>query len=115
MIHSRHVWTTSAFVLCLLAVNRDSAAQSTAPVRGNVAFEGKPLAAGRIVFYFDDEFVGAKIKNGAYKIRQVPAGTWSVAIESEDVPAKYRGEETSGLRVQVKGMVSNRIDFDLRK
>ena len=69
MIPSRHAWAAAAF-LCLVTSGRDSVAQATAPVRGHVTFEGKPLAAGRIIFYlFDDEFVGAKIKNGAYKLK----------------------------------------------
>src|SRR3954454_20599057 len=103
MPHPRPVLAAAALAVCLLAVGRDSAAQTTAPVRGRVAMEGKPVAAGRIVFYVgDDEFVGARIKDGAFKLKYVPAGTWSVAIESADVPEKYRKEETSGLRVEVK-------------
>src|SRR5947209_2167944 len=106
MIRSRHAWAAAAFLLCLVASGRDSAAQSTSPVRGHIRFEGKPVAAGRIIFYLlDDEFVGAKIKNGDYKLKYVPPGTWQVAIESEEVPEKYRGEETSGLRVQLKARV----------
>ena len=116
MIPSRHAWAAAAFLLCLVASGRDSAAQSTTPVRGHVTFEGKPVAAGRIFFYLlDDEFVGAKIKNGDYKLTHIPPGTWTVAIESEDVPEKYRGEETSGLRVQVRGRVANQFDFELKK
>jgi hypothetical protein len=114
MTHPRHVLAASALALCLLSIGPDAAAQATAPVRGKVAFEGKPVAAGRIVFYIDDdEFLGAKIKNGAFRLKHVPAGTWHVAIESDDVPAKYRGEETSGLRVEVKGRVANQFDFEL--
>jgi hypothetical protein len=116
MIHRRHVLAAVVLGLCLLATGRDSAAQSGTPVHGNVKFEGKPLAAGRIVFYLDDdEFIGAKIKDGRFKLRYVPEGTWRVAIESLDVPAKYRGEETSGLSVQVRAGVTNRFDFELAK
>jgi hypothetical protein len=114
MIRSRQVWGAVAISLSLMAYGRGAAAQTTAPVSGHVVFNGKPLAAGKIVFYLDDdEFVGAKIKDGRFKLRRAPAGTWRVAIESDDVPAKYRGEETSGLSVRIKAGVANQFDFEL--
>ena len=97
MIRSRQVWGAVAIFLGLVTNGREAAAQTPTRISGHVAFNGKPLAAGKLVFSLDDdEFVGARIKDGRFKLKYVPSGTWRVAIESDDVPAKYRGEETSG-------------------
>jgi hypothetical protein len=101
--------------LSLFATRSASADETDAPVKGVVHVEGKPVVAGKIIFYVDDdEFVGAKIKDGKYKITRVPAGNWRVAIESKEVPEKFWDEETSGLQVRIKARVSNTIDFDLK-
>ena len=111
---STQVTTVLALSLSLFAIRSASADETDAPASGTITVKGEPLAAGRIIFYIEgDKFVGAKIKDGKYKITRVPAGDWRVTIESKDVPVKYWGEETSGLQVKIKARMSNVIDFDL--
>src|SRR5262245_58860160 len=114
MFAVRH--STCIFLFAGLALlhsgKRVMADDSTAPVRGTITVNGKPLAAARIFFFIDeDQFVGAKVKEGAYKLDRVPVGNHVVAIEFEGVPPKY--SDKSELRVEIK-LGSNIIDFDLR-
>ena len=81
-------------------------------VRGKITVNGKPLAAGRIFFFIDeDQFVGAKVKDGVYQVDRVPVGTHVVAVEFKGVPARY--SDKSELWVEVK-QGKNDVDFDLR-
>jgi hypothetical protein len=76
-----------------------------ATVEGKVTYNGKPLDDAVITFHLkDDQFVGAKIKDGQFRVDRVPAGTVKVTIESKKValPAKFADPETSGLSVEVK-------------
>jgi hypothetical protein len=96
------------FAACAVFVSgaRVSAAdEELATVEGRVTYKGQPLAGGTITFHLkDDQFVGAKIKDGRFRVDRVPAGTVRVTIESQKVrlPAKYASEETSGLSAEVK-------------
>jgi hypothetical protein len=84
----------------------------TAPVRGTITVDGKPLAAARIFFVLaDDQFVGAKVKDdGTYKVDRVPVGRHTVSIEFKGARAAYSNE--SVLRVEVKNG-ENVLDFAL--
>jgi hypothetical protein len=104
-----------ALALVLLAARHAAADEATPAIGGFVTLDGKPFEAGKIIFYLDDDqFVGARIKTGVYKVSRVPAGTWRVAIEAEGIPAKYSSEEATPLRVEVKAG-TNHFDLDLRK
>lgn len=84
----------------------------TATVQGKITVDGKPLAAGKIFFFIgEDQFVGAKVKDGVYKVDRVPIGKRVVAVEFKGVPARY--SDKSELRVEVrKG--ENELIFDLK-
>jgi hypothetical protein len=74
-------------------------------VGGKVIFNGQPLSEGAITFHFkDDQFVGAKIKDGMFKVDRVPVGTVKVTIESKKVtlPAKFADPDTSGMQPEIK-------------
>ena len=84
-------------------------------VEGQVTFKGKPVPDGTITFHLkDDQFVGAKIKHGKYRVDRVPVGEFKVTIESKKIrlPAKYAGEDTSGLTLTAK-KGKNAADFEL--
>src|SRR4051794_32271410 len=103
---SRHALPATALVLD--AGRPAPADEAYPPVAGTVTVEGQPFAGGKITFYLGgDEFVGAKLRDGRYKLTRLPAGTWRVGVEGEGVPAKYASEETTGLTVEVRGGVSN--------
>ena len=103
-----------ALALTCLSVRPASADEPIAIVDGTVTVEGKPLAAGRIFFHLDDDqFFGAKIKEGRYKASRAPVGTWKVTVEGEAVPKRYASEETSPLTVQIKEG-TNTFDIDFK-
>jgi hypothetical protein len=101
------------FSLILLSGGRVSAADGT--IKGNITVNGKPLAAGKITFHLDnDQFVGAKVKNGSYTVDRVPVGTHRITVEGEGVPARYSSEDTTGLMAEVKEG-ANQFDVALQK
>jgi hypothetical protein len=76
-----------------------------ATVGGKVTYNGKPLDDAVITFHLkDDQFVGAKIKDGQFRVDRVPVGTVKVTIESRKValPAKFADSETSGMSAEIK-------------
>lgn len=85
-----------------------------AMVEGAITYKGVAVPNGTIIFHLpDDQFVGAKIKDGKYRVDRVPAGTAKVTITSGKVrlPAKFAGPETSGLTIEVK---AGKATFDIR-
>ena len=71
-----------ACIALLYSGARAVADDATVPVRGTITVDGKPLTAGKIFFFIDeDQFVGAKVKDGVYKVDHVPVGTHVVAVE----------------------------------
>jgi hypothetical protein len=86
----------------LLPSHPAAADEASSAVKGKVTLEGKPLASGRIIFHLkNDQFVGAKIKDGEYSVERVPAGTWRIMVEGQGVPWRYNSDEKSGLQVEV--------------
>ena len=74
---------------------------------------GKPII-GKITFHWDDQFVGAKVKeDGKFKVNRVMIGKYKVTIEGKDVPANFASEEDSSLTVEVKEG-DNSFNFDLQ-
>jgi hypothetical protein len=110
MITPRSMMSATAFALAfaLFIAGPVSADEPTPAIGGFVTFQGKPLNSGKIIFYLsDDEFVGSKIKNGAYKSTRVPVGAWEVSIEGVGIP--------SLLTFTVQVMVGTHVfDFDLK-
>src|SRR5262245_22416557 len=101
-----------AAVLC--AGPRAGAGDDTASVHGLVTWNGKPLDEGRVfIFVGDDQFVGAKIKDGRYKVDRVPVGEHAVGIEGRGVHPRYMESPASRKKISVtKG--TNEINFDLK-
>ena len=113
--------TCASTALIALVLVASSCPALTAPrevmvtVKGKVTVNGQPLASGRIFFHFDDDqFVGAKVKDGAYTLRRVAPGRYKVSIEGEGLPAAYAAENTTPLLVEV-GNGNATIDLDLKK
>jgi hypothetical protein len=82
-----------------------AAAEQLATVGGKVIYNGRPLTGGTITFHLkDDQFVGARIKDGRFLVHRVPFGAAKVTIESRKVrlPEKFASPETSGLSVEIK-------------
>ena len=95
------------------------AADDIATVEGRVLLDGEPLGEGaRIFFHFGDgQFVGAKVKDGKFKMKAVPTGTYKVTVEwskkgAQLLPPKYSEEDKSELRVEVK-KGANTLNFEL--
>jgi hypothetical protein len=110
-------------LLVALAVARLHAAppagvdEKFAPVNGTVTLDGKPLAEARVLFHQGDQFVGAKIRGGKYRVRWVPVGGHKVTVEllkegKSVLPPKFSEEDKAVLRVEVKEGV-NVLDFSL--
>jgi hypothetical protein len=93
---------------CAVLVNDgvgSAAEEELATVGGKVIYKGKPLTDAVIMFHLkDDQFVGAKIKDGQFRVDRVPVGAVKVTIESKKItlPARFADPEKSGLSVEVK-------------
>ena len=89
--------------VCVSLRSAGPARAADGKVSGRITIDGKPLAAGRVFFHLDDgQFVGAKVKDGAYSIDRVPTGTRKITVEGKGVAPKFTSESTSGLTVEVK-------------
>ncbi len=118
MLASQICASAAAMVLALgvSAHGPDKAVgEAAATVKGMVTVNGQPLASGRIFFHFDDDqFVGAKVKDGTYTVKRVAPGRYKVSVEGEGVPAVYAAENTTPFVVEVsKGAAT--ADLDLKK
>jgi hypothetical protein len=118
MLASRICASATAMVLAL-AVSAHGPARTAdeeaATVKGMVTVNGQPLASGRIFFHFDDDqFVGAKVKDGTYTVKRVAPGRYKVSVEGEGIPAVYAAENTTPLVVEV-GKGAATVDLDLKK
>jgi hypothetical protein len=103
-----------ALAAVLLASHPARADEGTSAVKGVVTLKGQPLAKGRIFFHLDqDQFVGAKIKDGEYAVAKVPVGTWRITVEGKGIPATYSDEEKTPLKVEVQ-KDNNNINLELK-
>jgi hypothetical protein len=103
MVSSRVTLVLAVASCCLLLLFPPPAAAADGKVTGMITFKGKPLDAGKVIFHLDnDQFVGAKVKDGKYTVDRVPEGARTVTIEAKGIPLKYTLEHTSGLKLQVK-------------
>jgi hypothetical protein len=105
--------TLIALALAVSCHGPAAAADEEATVKGTVTVKGQPLASGRIFFHFDDDqFVGAKVKNGTYRVKRVAPGRYKVSIEGKGLPAPYATENTTPLVVEVsKGAATANLDL----
>ena len=97
----------------LLLASAPAAMADDAKVNGSITVGGAPLAAGKVTFHLDDQFVGSKVKDGKYTVNRVPVGKYKVTIEGKGVPAKFTSDDITPLRVEVKEG-TNTFDFDLK-
>jgi hypothetical protein len=113
MVSSRFTLVLAVAACSVLLSYPARAAAADGKVTGMITFKGKPLAAGKVIFHLEnDQFVGAKVKDGKYTVDRVPVGTRTVTIEAKGIPLKYAGENTSGLTLQVKeGTATHNIDL----
>lgn len=107
----------------------------TAPVRGTVTLNGKPLNTGTVTFIPEEanKFASGRIgADGTYELTTFRENDGAVigghritvtAVVVADpnlgpaeslLPAKYGSDQTSGLRADVKDIESNSIDLELQ-
>jgi hypothetical protein len=92
-----------ALAAALLAGGPAAADEGASAIKGKVALNGAPLANGRIFFHLaNDQFVGAKIKDGDYAVDKVPVGTWRVTVEGQGIPAVYSADDKTPLKARVQ-------------
>ena len=85
-----------------------------ATITGKVMLDGKLVLSGRILFHSGDQFIGAKIKNGEYRIERVPVGTHKVLVQGKGIPERYSSEDDTTLQATIeKGL--NHFDLELSK
>jgi hypothetical protein len=113
MFLTRFVLVVGVSAFGLLVLSPSPVMAADAKVTGIISVKGKPLAAGKVIFYLDNgQFVGSKVKNGKYTIDRVPVGARKVTVEGAGVPAKYASEDTSDLAVEVpKGTFNYNIEL----
>lgn len=114
--------TTSGFTADLKSGNNtldlplvsDKPKPTSGNVKGNVKLDGKPLAAGTIIFVDkDDKSTEGKITDGGYEVKNLKSGDYTIAVKGSGVPAKYTDADKSGLKVSVKDG-SNSFDADIK-
>jgi hypothetical protein len=90
-------------------------AEDLTTVRGIITLKGKPVTAGRIIIYLDnDQFVGAKIKDGRYTVDRVPLGQHRVSIEGNGVAPRYAAENRTPILLEVqKGAPDNVFNIEV--
>jgi hypothetical protein len=89
----------AAFLVTSHSARADEGASA---VKGTVTLNGEPLKKGKTFFWIDeDQFVGARIRNGEFIIEKVPVGDRRITVEGEGVPAKYSDHLKTPLKVAV--------------
>jgi hypothetical protein len=89
--------------------------EETASIEGKVAFDGKPIANGKVAFHPEKgKPIEAEIKDGAYSAAKVPVGEMTITVEGKGVPAKYADPKTTPLRYDAKKGTQT-LDLELQK
>jgi hypothetical protein len=70
----------------------DKPAADLGTVEGKISYQGKPLPGGTVSFHpaKGKPFVGAIQPDGTYRIKDVPAGQYRVAIETASAKPKVK-------------------------
>jgi hypothetical protein len=114
MFSPRSILIPTIVVCCLFPASIPSAMAADTKASGKITVDGKALAAGKVTFHLDNgQFIGSKVKDGAYKIDHLPPGKYKVTVEGKDVPAVFTFEDKTTLFVEV-GETSTNFDFNLR-
>lgn len=133
---SRRVWAASGLIVLTLAAaavgcSSSSRDRGRIPVSGSVAFDGKPLGHGSVLFARsgDRDVASAPIRSGGKFTATLLPGDYDVAVRclavdpSADstpdwaepkslIPEKYTDAKTSGLKVSASaGMPPIRLDL----
>jgi hypothetical protein len=108
--------TLFALVAALaVPLSATSAEKETASAEGKVAFEGKPVAKGKLTFHpAKGKPVVAPIKDGSYSAKGIPTGMLDVTFEAKGLPPRYASKVTTPVRVTIKEG-KNVADFELSK
>jgi hypothetical protein len=120
--------TMVALLLVVLLGRADDKAGKTGTIEGKVTYKGLPIPAGTVSFHITDgTTVTAALKDGSFRVTDVPVGKARVTFETESakpkgkdtdppkyvkIPQKYAGANTSGLEVIVAAGKQTK-DFDL--
>lgn len=97
----RLVLTTMVVVSALVYASASAAIADDPYFAGEITIGGKPMT-GTITLHLEDQFVGAKVKKGKFKINRVLVGKCKVTLEGKSVPAKYKSEDSTWLMIDVK-------------
>lgn len=101
------------------STNKDTPVSKSAPVKGTISVNGKPLEKGKVVFHLNKggKPVSADVHDGKYEIDTILPGDYVIAIEAGEgaapLPKKYSDVETSALRTKVR-QGPNMLEFDLK-
>lgn len=97
-------------------------------LQGELTFDGKPVKSGQVVLHNlakdapKPNPIFITVNNGTFTRGDVPSGKYKVYItpsnadgKADDIPQKYREEETSGLETEVKAGTENKFSIDMTK
>jgi hypothetical protein len=128
-------WAVFWFLLATMGCGRPAYQLETAPVRGKVTLDGRPLPSGYVVVPTSrgrmasgkiqpdgtfvlttyDEGDGAQVGSHPVVVNEVPPDEFSsVPIEQRiSIPSRYGSAGTSGLQVTVEPGEENVLDLEL--
>ena len=107
------VTTLSAVVAAVVFVAAAAAAEKTGMVQGEVRLDGKPIAEGQIAFHPEEgKPIRAKIKDGEFEFKKVPAGKYKLTFKAKGVPPKFADPKITVLKVSIEEG-KNRLNFNL--
>jgi len=101
------------------ATKKETPVSKSAPVKGKVSVNDKPLEKGKVLFHLNKggEPFSAEVRAGEYEIDTIMPGDYVVSIEAGDgaaeLPERYRDAERFELRTKVH-QGENRLEFDLK-
>jgi hypothetical protein len=97
--------------------NTDTPVDRSAPVKGKITVDGKPLQKAKISYHSNkgDEVLSADVRDGQYEIKNLKPGVYVVSIQTRGdgakLPERYnvKSEFTRNIRPG-----RNEIDYDLK-
>jgi hypothetical protein len=103
-------WTGIGLMLLLVALaGAGCSSKERITLHGSVSYKGQPVQAGIVKFYGPgDHSSMAYIRNGTFRITDIPPGQVQVTVEPESsggegnaIPPKYADPKTSGLSFNI--------------